>query len=56
MVPGTKVDVRVTNIVGPLTAAGNIGESKFKGKINEFGFRRFDFQVPMGQPADSWKF
>lgn len=36
---------------------GNIGESIFKGEeINEFGFRHFELQLPMGQPADSWKF
>lgn len=54
MVLGTKVDVRVTNIVGPLAAAGNIGESRFKGKVNEFGFRHFEFQVPMGQTGGNF--
>lgn len=56
MVSVTKVDVRIANIVGPLTAIGNTAQSRFKGEVNEFSFRHFELQMPMGQPTDCWKF
>ena len=31
--------------MGPLTEVGDMGGSRFKGKVNEFGFRHFELQV-----------
>lgn len=45
MIPGTKVDTGVAYIVRPLTEVGNIGESRFEGKVDESGFEHFELQV-----------
>lgn len=56
VVPGTKIATQVAIWWGLFTEGENIGESRFKGKVNEFGFRHFQLQMPVGQPAERWKF